>query len=508
MTNAGGTAASPNVAAERYREILDRRDANEIHTLAHAKRFLERYVADPGFRDKLKEKPEAPHLVAEGYGISIDPRQALPLFHSDYLRFRFSEEEARWPVAKAWDDYQSEMAECRTLHQRVGDCPDLNPRFDAWRQRQIRRGRGELGAIGAAITHPILAFELSAGCTIGCWFCGVSADRFRGNFAYTAENARLWRAILDHCVDLFGTAAQTGFCYWATDPTDNPDYPRFLADYHAATGNLPQTTTAAPLKNLAFTREILRLYDQHRCVINRFSILTLRMLDAVHAAFSAEELMGVELVLQNRESLTPKAVVGRATGRQPRGKLGEPGRAPLFEPDHATIACVSGFLVNMVNRSIQLVTPTRCSERWPLGYRVLGGRRFGAAQEFRAAIEGLIDAHMPEEIGSADVLGFRDDLTYHRNPNGFELRTRNGRFALGGFPGAGRLGDMIHGGGMTAGEIQVEVTRSGADIFVVADAMQQLFDRGLLNEDPKLGGIGSAAAHTATRVLATSGCSA
>ena len=207
-----------------------------------------------------------------------------------------------------------------------------------------------------------------------------------------------------------------------------------------------------PAQNLAFTREILRLSDQHRCVINRFSILTLRMLDAVHAAFSAEELMGVELVLQNRESLMPKAVVGRATERQPRGELGETGKAPLFEPDQATIACVSGFLVNMVNRSIQLVTPARCSERWPLGCRVLGERRFGAAPEFRAAIEGLIDTHMPEEIGSADVLGFRDDLTYHRNPNGFELRTRNGHFALGGFPGAGRLGDMIHGGGMTAGE--------------------------------------------------------
>jgi hypothetical protein len=155
MTNAGGTAAPPNVAAEQYREILDRRDADEIRTLAHAKRFLERYVADPGFRDKLKEKPEAPHLVAEAYGISIDPRQALPLFHTDYLRFRFSEEEARWPVAKAWDDYQSEMAECWTLHRRAGDCPDPNPRFDAWRQRQIRRGRGELGATGAVITHPI-----------------------------------------------------------------------------------------------------------------------------------------------------------------------------------------------------------------------------------------------------------------------------------------------------------------------------------------------------------------
>jgi hypothetical protein len=158
----------------------------------------------------------------------------------------------------------------------------------------------------------------------------------------------------------------------------------------------------------------------------------------------------------------------------------------------------------MVNRRIQLVTPTRCSELWPLGYRVFGERRFGTAPELRAAIKELIGAHMPEEIASADVLGFRDDLTYHRKPDGFELRTRNGRFAFGGFMGAGRLGDMIHRGDMTADEIQAVLTRSGGDIFFVADAIQQLFDRGLLNEDPKLGGIGSMAPHPGGRVLAAS----
>ncbi len=493
---AAGIATPANAAAERYREILKRRDAEEMRTLAHTKRFLERYVADPTFRRNLQEKPDASQPVAEAYGIAIDPRQALPLFSTEHMRFRFSEEESRWPVAKAWDDYQIEMAECRMLHQEAGDCAGANPRFDAWRQRQIRRARGELGATGSVITHPILAFELSAGCTVGCWFCGVSAGRFRGNFVYTVENAVLWRSILDCCVDLFGAAAQTGFCYWATDPTDNPDYPRFIADYHAVTGSLPQTTTAAPLKDPAFTREILRLSDQHRCVINRFSILTLRMLDAVHAAFSAEELMGVDLVLQNRESLMPKAVVGRARERAQPATPGKPVSASIADPDHSTIACVSGFLVNMVDRSIQLVTPSRCSERWPLGYRVLGERRFATAPEFRAAIEDLIDAHMPQEIASADVPRFRDDLTYHRKPDGFELRTRNGHFALGGFPGAGPLGDMIHKGGLTAGEIQAVLTRGGADIFVIADAMQRLFDRGLLNEDPKLGGIGSAASPT------------
>ena len=499
MTNAGGTATRRSLAAERYREILDRRGADELRTLAQVKRFLERYAADPGFRHELEQKPDAAHLVAEGYELAIDPRQALPLFRTDHKRFRFSEEEARWPLAKAWDDYQSEVAECRTLYEQAGDCPDANPRFHVWRRRQIRRARGELGATGSVITHPILAFELSAGCSVGCWFCGDSADRLRGNFSYTAENVQLWRAILDHCVDLFGTAAQTGFCYWATDPADNPDYPSFITDYHAATGSLPPTSTAAPLRKLDFTREILRLSHQHRCVINRFSILTLKMLDAVHAAFTAEELIGVELVLHNRDSLTPKAVVGRARARPP---LAEPGSVPVADPDYATIACVSGFLVNMVNRSIQLVTPTRCNERWPLGYRVFGERRFDTAPQFRAAIEELIDAHMPEEIASAEVLGFRDDLSYHRKPDGFELRAAKGHSGLSGFPAAGELGDMIHRGDMTAGEMQAALTRGGADIFVVADAMQQLFDRGLLNEDPKLGGIGSAEAHPPGRVLA------
>jgi hypothetical protein len=131
MTNSKRITTPRNLAAERYREILDRRGADEIRTLAHVKRFLERYVADPKFRDKLKENPEVPHLVVEAYGVRFDPRQALPLFRADHMRFRFSEEEARWPVAKAWDDYLTEMAECRVLHHRAGD-PDANPEILCW----------------------------------------------------------------------------------------------------------------------------------------------------------------------------------------------------------------------------------------------------------------------------------------------------------------------------------------------------------------------------------------
>ena len=132
---------------------------------------------------------------------------------------------------------------------------------------------------------------------------------------------------LGQSVELFGPAAQAGFCSWATDPSDNPDYPRFLEDYYAVTGALPQTTTALPLANLDFTRAVLRLSEHYRGLPNRFSILTLNAFDAVHETFTAEELLHVELVLLNRESLTSKAVAGRAQGAAADDDPGREGGA-------------------------------------------------------------------------------------------------------------------------------------------------------------------------------------
>jgi radical SAM family RiPP maturation amino acid epimerase len=319
----------------------------------------------------------------------------------------------------------------------------------------------------------------------------VSAERFQGNFLYTAENARLWRGMLEEATDVFGPAVQQGFCYWATDPSDNPDYPKFLEDYYFLTGNLPQTTTAAPLKDLAWTRRIMHLFDKYRCVSNRFSILTLGILDRVHATFTAEELMGVELVLQNREALQSKATVGRARKRTrtPHVADGCDDAVPE-ESDCSTIACVSGFLINIVKRNVQLITPTRGSDRWPLGYRIFGERYFVTPRDFRAALEDLIATHMPENLSGNAVLSFRDDLSYQRNPDGFELRSSHSRFTFGGAC-AGLIGDLIRQGGVaTVGEIETAVTRAGGNIFVVADTLQKLFDRGLLNDDQGLGGTG------------------
>jgi radical SAM family RiPP maturation amino acid epimerase len=470
-----------NEMAEAYRAMFARRTAEELHALAHVKRFVERYSADPRFRHALSQHADAPAGIARAHGIQIDPLEVLPLFHPEHRACRFTPDEARWPLAKLWDDHLTEVVAWSDRFRDGGACPEANPRFHAWRERQIARCLGELGAFARALPHSVIAFELSAGCSVGCWFCGISAERFQGAFRYTEEHAALWRAILGETAELFGPAAQTGFCYWATDPADNPDYPEFLEDFYHATGCLPQTTTAVPTRDVAFTRRVLRLSEQYRCMSDRFSILSLKAFDAVHAAFTAEELLHVYLLMQYTGSLTPQlATAGRARLHLRKLAATHAGGTP----EQWTIACVSGFIVNMVNRTIQLTTPTRASDRWPLGYRIVGHARFATASDFRARIEELIAEHMAEGIGPAAVLRFRPDLTYHHRADGFELHSATGRFGLSGFAGARLLGDLLAEGRMTGGQLQAALAPRGADVFVVADAVQQLFDRALLDDEP------------------------
>nr|WP_244662104.1 radical SAM family RiPP maturation amino acid epimerase [Mesorhizobium huakuii] len=278
---------------------------------------MERLVGDMAFRSALSENVDNPRTVTERYGIEVDPMEMLPLWRGSYLNYRFKPECASWPLAVMWDEYMREMLRHRDILRDEGEMSTVNPRFHAWRERQIRRCDGELGGSAPSVTHPVIAFELSEGCTVGCWFCGLSADRFEGYYEYSEEHAELWRGVVGVASEMFGSAARTGFCYWATDPIDNPDYDRFLFDYYQITGALPQTTTAAPLKDQALTRRVLELFKRYRGVTNRFSVLSTNHLNQIHEAFSPEDLMGVELVLQGKEALTAKAF-RRARARERR----------------------------------------------------------------------------------------------------------------------------------------------------------------------------------------------
>jgi radical SAM family RiPP maturation amino acid epimerase len=472
-----------NRSAEDYRRIVDSRTSGEIRTLAHLKRLWERYFGDYRFRKMLREDLAAAEVAARACGIDVPLEPALPILCPDGQR-NFADGE-RWALARMWNQYQSDLSNWARGYNQYGATPDSNPRFDAWRRRQIARCRTMLSGGSRHLPHSILAFELSQGCSVGCWFCGVSARRLRANFRYTDENAQLWRAVLEQAVALFGVAAQTGFCYWATDPSDNPDYPEFLEDYWRVTGALPQTTTAMPLRNLDFTRRIMELYERYRCVNNRFSVLNLKTLDALHATFTAEELMTVDLVLQNPETGMAKVNIGRALEWRGRRR-----GVPEFEPaidivnSQNTIACVTGFLISMVTRTIQMITPAPTGERCPLGYWIVGESRFDDARSFRSAIDALIAYDPGSDLGHGRRLRFRKDLVYSREPGGFSLQCPVKRFTIRGFAGADQLGDLIASGNTTADQIHAALATAGADVIIVAAALGDLLEAGLLDEDP------------------------
>jgi radical SAM family RiPP maturation amino acid epimerase len=473
-----------SAATEHYRQIFDRRTPEQLHTLAHIKRFMERLVGDQEFRKALAENVDNPRSVTGRLGIEVDPMQMLPLWRSSYVKHRFKPECASWPLAVVWDEYMREMLQHRDMLRDEGEMSAVNPRFHAWRERQMRRCNGELGGSALSVTHPVIAFELSEGCTVGCWFCGLSADRFKGYYEYSDAHAGLWRGVVGVAGQMFGPAVRTGFCYWATDPSDNPDYDRFLFDYYQITGALPQTTTAAPLKDLALTRRVLELFRRYRTVTNRFSVLTTKHLNQIHATFSPEELMGVELVMQNKEALTAKAFAGRARERKEKLRAANKNDAiSLLERDHTTIACVSGFLVSMLRGRIQLVTPVPGSERWPLGYRIVAERFFKTPEEFREGLQTIIDDHMPECPPADRPIRFRRDLQYEAGAGSFRLHSRNVEHEVLDDIGPISIGELIARGDCTASELTARAAADGAGVLAVADLLDQLYGAGVLEED-------------------------
>jgi len=469
----------PHAAGLAYRTLMESWSKEEISLLARAKRFLEIWSVDAQLRaeftDIARERGSFSAL-AERLDLGIEIGQMAPIVLVEQAHIRQSPELDNYPLAALWHTYIMAMVRSLSSLFLSGQTNGDNPDFDAWRLRQAHRLKSELGANAHGITHPTVAFELSDGCSVGCWFCGISAERFRGHWPYET-NQEMWRGVLRETVDLLGPAAGTGFCYWATDPSDNPDYADFIFDFYQATGCMPQTTTAAPLKNIALTRKVLALYDQYRTVTNRFSILTRKLLQRVHDTFTPEELMGVELVIQAHESLTHRSEAGRARGQSARKQ------EALIEA--STIACVSGFLVNLPLGRVQAVTPTAATDLVPLGYYVLGERFFTTAEEYGEAIRDLAAEHMRGEMRPSDMIALRPDIKVSVQDGAVVLTDRHLILTL--------TGDWAHhlAAATAASPVRLsllisQMSGSGLSVLAAVAEMGKLFAHGLFLEQGML----------------------
>ena len=409
--------------------------------VAKVKRFMERFVADPKFREVTKTTPDELAL------------RIRPLWDPSYKTSN--------DLLQAYLEFRAEHERVRSVARR--DSAPIHPRFRAWRHRQIERCATELpAATAAALIHHPATFELAKGCSVGCWFCGISAPMLGEIWSYD-ENREFWVDVLKLLRSVLGPAAAgQSFCYWATDPFDNPDYEHFCRDFHHALGTFPPTTTALAARFPERARSLLELSHSKGQRRNRFSILSLGQLRRIHEEFSEDDLLYTDLALQNKGTLVQRASAGRA-----------------LDPSSdftSTIACISGFLLNMVEGTIKLISPCRANDRWPDGYRIHAEGEFANIEQLQHQMARMTSEQlMPPRIPLDFTVRFRDDLVY----DGDNLGNSHARLEI----KNRKLADRIAEGTHTTMEIAT-VLEKDWPLAQTLYAINELFERGLLDDCP------------------------
>ena len=249
---------------------------------------------------------------------------------------------------------------------------------------------------------------------------------------------------------------------------------------------LPQVTTAQALRNVEWTRTLLRYQRQQPLSHHRFSVLTLGMLRRIHQTFTPEELLDVTLVMQHREALERKVECGRAASRPDRveaesqyrasEKIPQPGDVQDHLRVHVRVPREHGHRTDPDDQPGDAV-----GERSP---RLCHARRgqFRTGDEFRAFLERTVAAHMRERLGPDDTVRLWDDVGYERLDDGFRLTSRYRSQTVRGGPHHTRLGDLIREGTHTTSEITDELIQAGMPVLDALAWLDRVYQTGVIEE--------------------------
>lgn len=471
-------------------EPLVRRRLSDV---AWLKRLGECFCGDPGFRADFLAAPER---AARARGLRVAPED-LNAFHAaqggsdeDDPRARWTENmHALWELTRAGLDCEGWNAAAQSGARPGGE------HYRRWRARCRARERYDFPPHVAGFYRPVVAVELASGCSVGCWFCAISADGLRATAELGAAERAEWHAVVDVLERTLGASSAAAICYWATDPLDNPSYESFLEAFHARTGAWPPTVTALAARQPERVARILARAARHGCLSNELSVLSVADLRRLHAAFRPEDLLFTPLVLQGRGAhqfvAYPRAVPARKVLAGRVREAAARGNAMAREAQPGSIACVVGFLLNLVERRVRLIRPCTADARWPLGYVVLDEARYADAPELEARITAMTSRWMSAELPDDRVIGFDHGLEFRVLPNGFELRgawqTRRfvDRLRLPGRPSWLAIGVLVNAGDASASTIARRLAAGGIDAAAVSEALGVLYDAGVLALDAR-----------------------
>ncbi len=443
-----------------------------VENSAHLKRFGECYQADPEFRESYNRDPAA---LLRKHGLDLEPTRLNDLLQLlDVKSPAFIQSLHEGPGLKILRKLQTE---------RIAD-----ERFEGWRRRQVKRIQAFFHAeVFRSLLHLPIAFELSKGCSGGCFFCCFDPPPLFAVFRYDEVNRELWREILSISNRLVGPFFGAGApCYYATEPLDNPDYERLARDFREITGFWPPLTTVKCLEDPTRIRKYIRAAaaDSDQPVLLRFSIISLPMLREVHAEYSPEELADVELVLNNPESMWKYSPAGRARRVAQRVRHGGDRMADKFYMPGPT-ACATGFVVNLADRSIRLVASCTPDEQNPDGYILFDTMGFQTPADYARALEELIVRHMPVFPPDDWILAFTPGFKLKATEDGCLFSTDFMTRRLTGDSSLRKMCELIGEGRHTWAELSAIIDDAWITEMYLKPKLSLLFDLGLLREPPQ-----------------------
>jgi len=386
-------------------EVLDWRywknPANYDERLPLFKVALTEWSCNNDFKKEFEENPEGA-LSKRGWG-KIKAIE-LQIMTDPILAAQYKSSMDETPILIK--QYRNFVAAKKRHAVAIREIKPENEKWKTWRERMVKATFWREGHIKhARLVHAPFTIELTQGCTVGCWFCGVDAEGFQKPVELSETKKDLFEEIIESFKKIAGEqAAQHGFLYWATDPLDHPEYEWFLSKFYEKLNYWPQTTTAQGMKHAERLRKMFAHTSELNSFVQRFSMIRKKDLEEIRNYFTPEELFLCEQIAQYDNEMSPKATAGRT--RKIAIKKEKEGKKVGFKynlEETGSIACVSGFLLNMVDQSIKLITPCLATDRWPLGYRILGQEVLENGN-VEATINKMLDKSINANLNASDVI--------------------------------------------------------------------------------------------------------
>ncbi len=448
------TAASATVSEMRsrfrYGDSFAGLSADEIRILAEVKRFFECYQGDRDFRNAIDsggQFTDEQRQMLKDIGVSVEP-EAMELLwkQTDFLdrlpelvachpRFEDAPSEiheilAPYPELRLWYMWRHRIERSGMIQKLlVSARPTSSPGYTAWRGRRVSAVRNELGTFGWALDHPCHAVEMAVGCSVGCGFCAFDAHKLQTVFDLTrSENRELVRGVATGMMSVLGWPAAQGMLYWSTEPNDNPHYVKLLEFWQQLTGATLCTATARAGED--WVRDLITYYSKGPVQWPRISVLSRNIMRKLHKAFTPLEMRDTTLLMQQKDAEVFRTKVPGGRERMLQQLVDADDLRDVdyenlpegFEPPQGSIACISGFLVNMVNRTVKLISPCYTTMEYRYGYRVFDETTFEDGPDgFEVALKRIVGRSMVIHPYSEMPMRWRDDLKVVMHPDGFTL---------------------------------------------------------------------------------------